>query len=228
VKPYELINQLVQRAGGEGPVARAMGDEKFQGTLWKFCHGRTLNPARATAERIAKHFKLPVEALYSERVAAEWATAVLADFGEAQQASEFHPHKGGAPSAGIPLPAHAVSHLPFNDPPTFKWEDLLTIDPSDLPERFSVALPDNAMAPFARAGRIVWFRRATAVLKSGVCVLVKDAKGGLYFRRYRSYTADHWQAAPINESDFLPLDSEAHGLSLLAVMTHLESDGSEF
>jgi len=141
---------------------------------------------------------------------------------------QMHPHEGGAPSAGIPLPAHAVSHLPFNDPPTFKWEDLLTIDPSDLPERFSVALPDNAMAPFARAGRIVWFRRATAVLKSGVCVLVKDAKGGLYFRRYRSYTADHWQAAPINESDYLPLDSQAHGLTLLAVMTHLESDGSEF
>lgn len=38
VKAHELVSHLVQRAGGEGPVARAMGDEKFQGTLWKYYH----------------------------------------------------------------------------------------------------------------------------------------------------------------------------------------------
>ena len=69
VKPHELVRELVRRAGGALPTARAMGDIKFQGTLYKFCAGDTKSPARGTAERIAKHFGLSVEALYVERVA---------------------------------------------------------------------------------------------------------------------------------------------------------------
>lgn len=33
VKPHELVKKLVDKAGGEGPVARAMGMRTFQGTL---------------------------------------------------------------------------------------------------------------------------------------------------------------------------------------------------
>ena len=77
VKPHELIHELVTRAGGELPVAKAMGQRSFQGTLYKFTHGQVASPDRRTAEKIAKHFALPVDALYDEGVATRIAAERL-------------------------------------------------------------------------------------------------------------------------------------------------------
>ena len=79
VDPDLLIKRLVMRAGGSLPVARAMGMPSFQGTLNKLMNGRVKSPQRSTAERIARHFRFPVEAVYdpdlAEKVAAELGVA---------------------------------------------------------------------------------------------------------------------------------------------------------
>lgn len=72
--PHRLIARLVQDAGGALPVAKAMGKPTFQGTLHKICAGGVASPKRDSAQRIADHFKIPVDALYDPQVAdAVWA-----------------------------------------------------------------------------------------------------------------------------------------------------------
>lgn len=77
--PDILIKRLVMRAGGSLPVARAMGVPSFQGTLNKLMNGRVGSPKRKTAERIARHFGFPTEAVYdpelADKVAAELGVA---------------------------------------------------------------------------------------------------------------------------------------------------------
>jgi hypothetical protein len=73
VKPYQFVAALVEAAGGPFRVARAMRAPSFQPTLHKFVNGQVANPKRPTAERIAKHFRIPVDAIYDERVATQLA-----------------------------------------------------------------------------------------------------------------------------------------------------------
>lgn len=80
--PVELVRELVERAGGDHAVARAMGAPTFQGTLYKYIHGQTDSPARRTADRIARHFKISVEAIYDAKVAA--AEAARLNLGSAR------------------------------------------------------------------------------------------------------------------------------------------------
>lgn len=70
VKPHELIKLLVDQLGGPSAVAHKMNDIGFQSTLHKFCNGNVASPRRATAERIAKHLGVPIDALYVPEVAA--------------------------------------------------------------------------------------------------------------------------------------------------------------
>jgi hypothetical protein len=67
--PAELVRLLVQRDGGELPVARRMGSKNFQPTLWRFANGMTSELKRPSAEKIAKHFGISVDALFSESAA---------------------------------------------------------------------------------------------------------------------------------------------------------------
>lgn len=69
VKPYELFAALMTMEGGSMPLARKMGSVRIQSKLHKFAAGGVANPARATAEVIAKYFKIPVDAIYDEKVA---------------------------------------------------------------------------------------------------------------------------------------------------------------
>jgi hypothetical protein len=71
MKPHELVRRLVGDAGGAWAVAKAMNTPNFQGTLHKICAGNVPEPSRKSADRIAKHFKIPVEAIYEPRVAAQ-------------------------------------------------------------------------------------------------------------------------------------------------------------
>lgn len=70
--PYELVRALVQEQARHGKsvteIAREMHSRNFQGTLHKFLSGQVHEPSRTTAERIARYFKLPLEALYDVRV----------------------------------------------------------------------------------------------------------------------------------------------------------------
>lgn len=60
---------LVDRSGGAQAVARAMGSMSFQSTLHRFASGQVDTPNRASAERIAKHFGIPLEACYDPQAA---------------------------------------------------------------------------------------------------------------------------------------------------------------
>jgi hypothetical protein len=71
VKPYELIGALMHAQGvaGSSDLARKIGKPRMQPTIHKFLHGLTQDPARTTAEPIAKYFGLPNDAMYDETVA---------------------------------------------------------------------------------------------------------------------------------------------------------------
>lgn len=79
MKPHELVSMLVAAHGGSLPVAKAMGKPSFQGTLYKIADGKVTSPQRSSAERIAKFFGIPVDALYDEAV----ATRVAQELGQA-------------------------------------------------------------------------------------------------------------------------------------------------
>jgi DNA-binding XRE family transcriptional regulator len=83
MKPHELVAALVRATGKPTlQVATEMHSATFQGTLHKFINGRVPSPSRTTAERIARYFDLPVDALYSVAVATRIAKA-LGHAGEA-------------------------------------------------------------------------------------------------------------------------------------------------
>lgn len=73
VKAHLLIKELVEEAGGSLPVAKAMKAPGFQPTLHKFISGNVDSPSRSTAERIARHFNLPVDAIYDDKIATQIA-----------------------------------------------------------------------------------------------------------------------------------------------------------
>lgn len=77
VTPRTLIATLIaQRGMSELEAAKAMRSATFQGTLHRFLHDETRSPSRATAEVIAKYFRLPVDAVYDPAVAARVAISL--------------------------------------------------------------------------------------------------------------------------------------------------------
>lgn len=87
----------------------------------------------------------------------------------------------------------------------------------ELPQKFRVAAPDDSMAPRVRKGEVLEFD-TTLQPRAGDGVLVRDDAGNFYFRTYRERRPGHWEAAAAHP-DVLPLDSQAAGLQVLAVMT---------
>lgn len=70
---HELVNALVTKSGGSYAVARAMRRPTFQGTLHKIATGKVDSPSRQSAERIAAHFRIDVNAMYDDRLASQEA-----------------------------------------------------------------------------------------------------------------------------------------------------------
>jgi DNA-binding XRE family transcriptional regulator len=103
VKPYQLINKLVEAEGGSLPVAKAMKAPSFQGTLHKFINGHVDSPSRSTAERIARHFRIPVDAVYDEKLAAKIALERKIELShgnvDTQAQPLSHPPREDAPTA---------------------------------------------------------------------------------------------------------------------------------
>lgn len=77
MKSHELVSALVERAGGALRVAKAMGSQSFQPTLFRVCSGLVSSPKRETAEKIAKHFGIPVDAIYDDKLATRIAAELL-------------------------------------------------------------------------------------------------------------------------------------------------------
>lgn len=81
-----------------------MGSPSFQGTLNKITNGRVANPTRPTAERIAKHFNIPVEAVYDPHVAEATARELGLDEPAPPRAAPVPP-----PQTGERPPTYAVT-----------------------------------------------------------------------------------------------------------------------
>lgn len=70
MKPFELIAALMHQQGlGALPLAKKMGKEKLQPQIHRFVKGEVKEPARTTAAPLAEYFKLPIDAIYDEKVA---------------------------------------------------------------------------------------------------------------------------------------------------------------
>lgn len=70
VKPHQLIAALMlERDLGTLPLAKAIGRASLQAPIYRFVHGEVASPKRSTAEALATYFRLPVDALYDERLA---------------------------------------------------------------------------------------------------------------------------------------------------------------
>jgi hypothetical protein len=107
MKASDFIAWLVQRAGGTLAVAKRMRQPGFQPTLHKICAGQVASPTRASAERIASHFNIPVDAIYSD----ETATALF------QKMSGDE----GSGSASASAPVDAPSQWPHERFPELYW-----------------------------------------------------------------------------------------------------------
>jgi transcriptional regulator with XRE-family HTH domain len=74
MKPFELIAALMAQEGGSLPLAKKMGKPQWQSKIYKFANGQVKNPEAETAMGLAAYFKIPLEAIYDERVATRVAT----------------------------------------------------------------------------------------------------------------------------------------------------------
>lgn len=104
----------------------------------------------------------------------------------------------------------------FN-PPRVTWGVSMS---TELPAIFSVAVPDDSMAPRVRRGDVVRFS-CREVARPGDGVLVQDRDGAWFFRLYRERRPGEWEAHPLN-SAYQPLDAHKDGLRVLAVLVGIE------
>lgn len=113
--------------------------------------------------------------------------------------------------------AHDLSQAqPSVDAPHLKWEDLMQ-GSEHLPAVYTLEVLDDSMAPLLNPGDRAEFDRTAAISSSRRRVLVRDNAGNHYIREYRERRPGIWQAVALNQA-YLPLDSEADGLQVVAVM----------
>lgn len=202
VEPYKLIRELVKRAGGSLPVARAMGDPGFQPTLNKIVNGKVPSPTAKSAERIASHFGIPLQAVWNEDEAQRVWDQRFPD------PSEKWPRE-------VPNEvSHRMSHLPATMIATTTWEAIM--EGTEIPELFMLALRDQSLGDELPKGtRLIWQRSRNA--EPGDVVLVRDGDGEVYARLVHEGTRrGHFLAAPASPA-FRTLDSHEHKLEILAV-----------
>lgn len=145
------------------------------------------------------------------RVNPEWLAT-----GKGQRSAEATPRlkaREASPSylSGM---ARTLSHEAFTLPPSLTWEQLM--QSIELPERFVVESPDDALAPNLPRGTAVVFERVDRA-EPGDCVLVEDKRGARYMRRYAQGVGGVFFAQAINEV-YASLSSDEDGLRVLAVM----------
>lgn len=143
--------------------------------------------------------------------------------------SPVDPPQTCASSEGETPPVHRVvqplSLSPYDHPPLVRWEDLMSGQQERRPAVFRVALVDDAMAPTAPAGTLCTFE-AGRVARVGDAVIVRDADGALHCRVYRQRVGGGFLAAPTHGA-YSTLDSEAHGLAVVAVLTGISADWAQ-
>lgn len=112
---------------------------------------------------------------------------------EAHPPAGRHTFGGAQPGGGV---AHNLSELqPILLPPTVDWE---TIAMGSIPERFILAMPDDALAPQTPRGTQLIFVAGSEPPRYGVGVLVEDASGKRFVRRWVQGPTGGWIAEARN------------------------------
>ncbi len=94
---------------------------------------------------------------------------------------------------------------------------------AEIPQQFTVAMPDDALAPRVPKGmRLMFERDAKPAIGDGI--LVEDKRGWRGIRRYAEAPGGAWLAQAINDA-YATLHSDRDGLKILAAMTG-RRDGS--
>lgn len=114
--------------------------------------------------------------------------------------------------------AQDLSHpQPEDDPTTCTWEFILS--GTELPQRFSVAAPDDALAPVTPRGTGYLFAAGADPPADGTVVIVQAGNGRRYMRLFFAGAGDEWEARardPVHRA----LHSTRDELTLLASATH--------
>jgi transcriptional regulator with XRE-family HTH domain len=110
--------------------------------------------------------------------------------------------------------AHELSYSSFTLPVALTWEQVM--QSKELPERFIVESPDDALSPRLPRGTAVVFERADTA-QPGECVLVRDKRGATHMRRYVQGLGVSFTAQALNDA-YASLESERDGLQVVAVM----------
>lgn len=99
--------------------------------------------------------------------------------------------------------------------PKVKWEDLMT---ADLSRPFELEVLDDALADEIVKGSVARFHPAGSRAPiPGRPVLLRDRDGNYYLRDFAQGPGQRWKALA-RKSGFTPMDSEEHGLEIIAVM----------
>lgn len=123
-----------------------------------------------------------------------------------------HPQHSSAGPEVAPQ-AHELSHAVYTVTPRHvDWELLMS---SPLEAEFQTVMPDHSMAPDVPKGTRIMFITGVQE-RGGDFVLLCDKEGNHYVREYKQIVPNQWQAHAKNAA-FLPLDSVANGLRVLAV-----------
>lgn len=115
---------------------------------------------------------------------------------------------------------HDVIHPKFEDEPTTcTWEFILTAGTTDLPPRFSVTAPDDALAPVTPRGTGYLFATGPTPPVDGTVVIVQAGNGRRYMRLFFAGRGSEWEARA-RDPAHRPLHSVRDELTLLASATH--------
>ncbi|WP_341973170.1 LexA family transcriptional regulator [Roseateles sp. PN1] len=139
-------------------------------------------------------------------VSAAWLELGQEENGEPSPKAQMTPLTPG-------VEAHAMSQIRFETVPSLLWEQLMSEDPKGT---FSIAVPDDAMAPRVRAGTECLFKTDLSA-RPGAGVLVRDSSGAVYLREYREAPGGAWEAHAANPA-YRTLHSVADGLRVIAVL----------
>lgn len=200
MKWFELLAILVKRAGGTAAAARAMGNEKFQGNLHKLTKGKVSSPERATAERIAAYFEIPIEAIYSDEV----ATRVAAE-------------RGLLAGAGLtPMSPEEADSLPDDSKVSrVRRTTLPALAKAELLRGLMVIKAEEDLPPDIIRGYDVYLDFDRREPKDGMVVVAKTTGGRCFLGHYRKtvsgFEVDIGRGSTIDEA--------RHGAELLGIAT---------
>jgi hypothetical protein len=149
---------------------------------------------------------------------AEWWVS-----GRGPRAVAQPPHGGAPTSVGADLGGSIAQNFPEPQaillPSTIDWETIAM--GTTLPERFVVAMPDDALAPQTPRGTELIMVAGDKPPRFGVGVLVEDAAGERYIRRLVQGPAGGW-IAQARDSAYRSVSSAEGGRVLAWVQGRMD------